>query len=214
MAEVNGLIAKIIGFHEEFIDILAGMGLEYVGTFINIMLLILVAFLYVLFVWKLYRFIATRDFLGQLLNKYNQSESAFIIKLVYFLQYIIISPFLIFIWFGVFTLFLTLLTESVGVEELLIIATIIVSVIRMTSYYNEELARDIAKMLPFTLLAIAITNPNFLKIERMLTQLGGIPELFSNVIIYLLFIFILEATLRFFGFIFSLFGLEEVENIN
>ena len=214
MAEVNGLITKIIGFHKEFIDILAGMGLEYVGTFINIMLLILVAFLYVLFVWKLYRFIATRDFLGQFLNKYNQSESALIIKLTYFLQYIIISPFLIFIWFGVFTLFLTLLTESVGVEELLIIATIIVSVIRMTSYYNEELARDIAKMLPFTLLAIAITNPNFLKIERMLTQLGGIPELFSNVIIYLLFIFILEATLRFFGFIFSLFGLEEVENIN
>lgn len=108
-----------------------------------------------------------------------------------------------------FTLFLVLLTENISVPALLTISTVIIAAIRMTSYYNENLSQDLAKMLPFTLLAIAMTNVNFFDIERVLSQLSQIPIFLDSVLAYLGFIFLLEVILRFFGFLFSLFGLED-----
>jgi hypothetical protein len=64
-------------------------------------------------------------------------------------------------------------------------------------------------MLPFTLLVIAMTNGNFFNIERVLSQLSQIPIFLDSFLMYLVFIFLLEIVLRFLGFLFSLFGLEE-----
>jgi len=204
--EVNSLILKLVGMHEEFIS-----KFSEIGVFIDLMLLILFVFLYVLFVWKLHKFIATKNFLGKYFDKLVQSQNSFIIKLIYFIEYIIISPFLIFFWFLVFSIFLVLLTNIEKVTTLLIISTIIVATIRMTSYYNEDLSRELAKILPFTLVTISIINPDFFNIERILERLAFIPSIFEGMLFYLLFIIILEVILRFFGFLFSLFGLEEEE---
>ena len=207
--EVNGLISNLIELHQEFINNLSVMGFEYVGTFINIMLLILLIFIYCLFIWKFYKFIAARDFLGKYSDKFNFAKDSVSMKLIYSIEYIILSPFLIFIGFVIFTFFLILLTNVIDITTLLIISTTIVATIRMTSYYNEELSREIAKILPFTLLAISIINPEFFNVERVLNRLELIPSLFEGMLIYLIFIIILEVFLRFFGFLFSIFGLED-----
>jgi hypothetical protein len=83
----------------------------------------------------------------------------------------------------------------------------------MVSYYNEDLSKDLAKLLPFTLLAISIINPKFFDINRIFNNLSEITGFFNEIIIYLAFIIILEMILRFFDFIFSLFGLEDSPNI-
>ncbi|MBA7674685.1 hypothetical protein ES703_82906 [subsurface metagenome] len=92
-----------------------------------------------------------------------------------------------------------------------------IAAIRMTSYYKGGLSQEIAKILPFTLLAISVLNPNFFLeaqyLERVISQLSQIPSFFSQIIYYLLFIIILEVILRLFDFIFSLFKLEEVPKI-
>lgn len=217
MTEVNSLVAKLINFYEEFIVSLEASNLAYVATIINLALLILLVFLYALFVWKLYKFISTKNFLGQYFDKLAQSQNSTSVKLIYFIEYIIISPFLLFFWFIAFSIFILLLTNisiTDGISTILIIATIIVATTRMAAYYNENLAQEIAKILPFTLLAIAITNPDFLSIERILMRLEATPLIFQGMLFYLLLIFLLEATLRFFSFLLSLFGLEEIENIN
>jgi len=205
MEEVSSLISNLIELHTEFINSIP----SYIGDFINLILLILLVFLYALFVWKLYKFIATKNFLGVYFDRLSQSHDSITTKLIYFAEYIIISPFLIFFWFIVFSIFITLLTKITDVGVLLIISTMIVATIRMASYYNEDLSREISKILPFTLLAIAIITPEFFSIERVLKRLEFLPSIFSGMLFYLLFIIILEAILRFFGFIFSLFGLEE-----
>jgi len=210
MVDGGGFSAELLNVYAEFNDALTNAGLNYVAEFVNLALLILLAFLYALFVWKLYETIATKNFLGKYFDNLVKSNNSMSVKLTYFLEYIIISPFLIFFWFIAFAIFVLLLTSIQEITTILIIVTIIVATIRMTAYVNRELSKEIAKILPFTLLAIAITTPEFFNIERIFERIGEISSIFSSIWFYLLLIFLLEVFLRFFGFIFSLFGLEEI----
>ena len=79
----------------------------------------------------------------------------------------------------------------------------------MTSYYSEDLSKDLAKMLPFTLLAVAITKPGFFNFTQIITHLQKVPSVFGQIITYLSFIIFLEIILRALDFTISLFGLEE-----
>ena len=79
----------------------------------------------------------------------------------------------------------------------------------MTSYYKEDLARELAKMLPFNLLAIAMLTQGIFNFERIIGNFSQLSVFFNEIIIYLLFIVFLEIIMRFFDFIFSLLGLEK-----
>ena len=214
---IQNIGADIVKFYRDFIAFLP----PPLGEFFNLLILVLLVVLYSIFVWKFYRFISTKNFLGLDLNKYNKSEHPFFAKLLagtlYFLEYIIILPFLIFFWFLIFTFFLIILSTSQEMPQILIISATVISAIRMTAYYKKGLSQEIAKFLPFTLLTIAVLNPNTFSqsqyIERIVNQLTQLPNFFNQITYYLAFIIILEIILRFFDFIFSLFGLEETEGI-
>tara|TARA_Y100000310_G_scaffold262458_1_gene272145 strand:- start:2083 stop:2763 length:681 start_codon:yes stop_codon:yes gene_type:complete len=186
-------------------------------NFINLLLIVLLVVAYSIFIWKLYRFISTKNIIELNLNQYNRTEHPLFAKLLaggfYLLEYIIIMPFLIFFWFSIFTLFLIFLTENLEISSLLLISAVIISTIRMTSYYKEDLAKDLAKLIPFTLLAVSILNPKFFSIERIFNQFAELPNFFNEIFIYLIFIIILEMILRFFDFIFSLFELEKEKEV-
>ena len=209
MAEVSNLGVELFNIYKE---ILSGLP-QNVGAFFNFLVLVLLVVIYSIFVWKFYKFIAKKNILGLDLNKYNKSSHPFFTKLIagmfFFIEYLIILPFLIFFWFATFTLFLIFLTEELDVQTLLIISATIVAAIRVTSYYKEDLSKDVAKLLPFTLLAVSILTPGFFNVERVFSQFNEISGFFNNIVYYLIFIIILEIILRFFDFIFSLFGLEE-----
>lgn len=189
---------------------------SFMQNFINLFLIVLIIFIYAIFIWKFYRFISTKNILGLNLNQYNKSQFPFLTKLIaggfYFLEYIIILPFLIFFWFTIFALFLIFLTEELSINAVLVLSAVIISSIRMTSYipeYGEALAKDLAKLLPFTLLAVSLLSPGFFNFERIIGHLAQLPEFFSQITGYLLFIITIEIILRFFDFIFSLFGVED-----
>ncbi len=215
MVEVENLGTELMGFYQDFISSLPPIA----GNFFNFLILVLLVVVYCIFIWKFYKFIAKKNILGLDLNKYNKSENPLFTKLLagalYFAEYIIILPFLIFFWFVVFTFFLMFLTD-LDISTLLIVSATIITAVRMTAYYKEDLSKDVAKLLPFTLLAVSILTPNFfnqisegLFVERIFTHFTELPNFFGNIAYYLLFIIIIEIILRFFDFIFSLFGLEE-----
>ena len=52
-------------------------------------------------------------------------------------------------------------------------------------------------------------TPGFFNLERILENFSLLSGFFDKVIAYLIFMIVLEIVLRFFDFIFSLFGLEE-----
>lgn len=211
MEEVIGeSTARVIEAYSSF---MAGLP-PFASSFISLFLLVLLIVAYIIFIWKLYTFMGTKNIFGLNLTKYNKTSRPFLSKLLagllYFLEYIIILPFVIFFWFSVFAIFLILLS-NLEISSILIISTAIITAVRMISFYKGILAKELAKLLPFTLLAVSILNPTFFNVERIISQFSKIPTLFGNVIYYLAFILIIELLLRFFDFIFSLFGIEEEE---
>ncbi len=186
---------------------------QWAQNFISFFLLALLILIYAVFIWKFYRWIATKNILELNLNKYNKSRHPAAAKMLaglfYLLEYIIILPFLIFFWFLIFTLFLLLLTENLPVGTLLIISATIIAAIRLTAYYNEDLSKDLAKLIPFTLLGVSIINPNFFNVSRILGQITEIPQFASHIVSYLIFIVALEIVLRIFEFAFSIFNLRD-----
>lgn len=214
MAEVmNNFSTGILGIYSSFMSALP----EFVQGAINLFLLVLLIVIYSIIIWHGYRFIARKDPLRLNLNKHNNVEQNFVSKLkqsfFYFIEYLLISPLIIFAGFSVFTVLLTVLTETSNPNSILIASAAVIGAIRMTAYYKEDLSKELAKFLPFTLLAISVLNLGIFNAEKIITHLNQIPSLFNQIIYYLLFIIILETILRFFDFIFSLFGLEEIESV-
>jgi len=103
------------------------------------------------------------------------------------------------------------LTENLPVNSLLIISATIIAAIRMTAYYNEDLSKDLAKLVPFTLLGVSIINPNFFDMGRIISQISELPQFITHIVFYLIFIVALEIILRIFEFIFSIFNLNDEE---
>jgi hypothetical protein len=212
---MGNFTSEFVAVYDSFISILPSP----FQNFINLFLLVLLIFIYSLFIWKFYKFIAEKNIFGLDLNRYNKSEHPLITKLIagglYLVEYIIILPFLIFFWFTIFTFFLILLIEKgIEVGTILLISAVVIAAIRMAAYYQKGLAEDIAKILPFTLLAIFVLNPQFFTIgflTRIISSIGEIPSFFSEIIGYLVFIIVLEIILRLFEFLFSLFGIDEEE---
>jgi len=169
--------------------------------------------IYSIFVFYFYRFLAKKNIIELNLNQYNQYNNPAITKIFafvfYIIEYIILLPVLTFFWFSVLAILILLLSKGIEVATILLISTALVAAVRVTSYVNEDLSKDLAKMLPFTLLAIAITTAGFFNINALLLRISEIPSLFSNIPYYLLFIVTIEFIMRMADFIQSIFKSSE-----
>jgi len=175
--------------------------------------LILSISVYSVFIWYFYRFIAKRDILKLDLNKYNQFKFGFLLKffavIFYIIEFIVIIPLLVIFWFAIFSLLLLLLAKEQPPSSIVLIAISVVGAIRLTSYFNEDLSKDLAKMIPFTLLAIAIITPGFFDFSLTMQKIYEVPLLLNNILIYGVFIIILESLLRLGNLVHSLISPSE-----
>jgi hypothetical protein len=186
----------------------------WLQKFIDLFLIVIVVVIYSILIWHFYRFIAKKNVFNINLRKYNRSNHPTIQKffgvLLYLLEYLVILPFLVFLWFSVFTLILVFLTNEPNLQILLMVSATIIVAIRMVAYYKADLAKDLAKFLPFTLLGVFLIQ--FIQAEAfsfqgVLVNLANIPEFLSLIWVYLLFIIIIEFILRFLEIVFRLTGI-------
>jgi hypothetical protein len=168
-------------------------------SYLTILTFTLAIVIYSIFVWKLYRFISKRDLLRLNLTQYNKSGHPVARKILgailYFIEYLIIIPVVVFIGFAVLSIFFIIFSENQTVGEMLLIAAAIMASIRLTSYFSENLSHDLAKLFPFTILAILLLNPTFSK-DLLLERMGTIPQILPEIFVYLLFVMIIEAVMR------------------
>lgn len=211
MGWIEVIGTNLSSFYQSFLSILP----PWMQTFVNLFLLVLIVFIYAIFVWKIHKLVAKKNIIELNLRQYNKSEHPFLSRLfgagLYFLEYIIILPFFIFIWFAAFTLFVILLSEDIPVSTLLLISAVIVGSIRMTAYYRENLSRELAKLLPLNLLAVAMIKSGFMSFDRIFNQFSQLQSSLSSIPMYLAFIIIIEVILRAFDILFSLFEIEELD---
>jgi len=114
--------------------------------------------LYSTFVFKFYRFLAKKDLIDADFSQYSQGFTGFMKRLIdgllLIVQNILFAPFLISFWVLILAVILTLLSGGDDLYWNVLVATSVVGSVRVISYFSEDLARDVAKMLPFAVLGV------------------------------------------------------------
>ena len=155
---------------------------------------------YAIFVFKFYRFLASKDMFGLDLSRFEESRLRWarssLHVAMYIVKYIIVFPIFAFFWFGVLTLILAFLSKGQTFSETLLIALATVSAVRVTAYYNEDLSRDLAKILPFAVLAVFLIDTSFFSVSQSLDILREAGDYTEHIVYYLAFLVLLEFVLR------------------
>ena len=155
---------------------------------------------YAFAVFKFYRFVASRDMFELDLSKYEESRyrwvRAILQVIMYLAKYIILFPIFAFLWFGVLTLILAFLSKEQAFSEILQMALATVTAIRVVAYYDEDLSRDLAKILPFAVLAIFLIDASFFTISDSLDILKEATDHRETILYYLGFLIAAEFALR------------------
>ena len=155
---------------------------------------------YAVFVFRFYRFVASRDMFQLNLAQHEKSRhrwvKAFLDFTLYMLEYIILFPVFAFFWFAVLTAILTFLSKGNSFSDILLMALATVSAIRVSAYYNEDLSKDLAKILPFAVLAIFLIDASFFTVSQSLDILKEAEGYTEKVLYYLGFLIALEFALR------------------
>ena len=155
---------------------------------------------YAVFVFKFYRFVASRDMFAVDLSRYEDAglrwlKSSFHV-VIYILKYLILFPVFAFFWFAVLTLILAFLSKGQAFSDSLLIAIATVGAIRVTAYYRESLSRDLAKILPFTVLAVFLVDVSFFSVDESIESLKEARDYTEEILYYLLLLVALEFVLR------------------
>ena len=170
------------------------------GVLLPVAVYVVAMAVYAIIIFKFYRFIAGRDIFSLDLSR-NDTSGAPVLRdlfslIGYVIKFILLFPAFAFLWFAALTVMLAFLSEDRALSTILILALATVSAIRVCAYYDEDLSRDLAKILPFAVLAIILIDTASLDIEESVDVLRQINEHWRTVFYYWLFLVALEIVLR------------------
>lgn len=155
--------------------------------------------IYSLFIFKFYRFLARRDLLKLKLQHTKHGFGGFLAQTIriflYIIEHLVLVPVAVFFWYAVLAMLLLFLSRNEP-HLVLLAAMAIVGAVRVTSYYSEDLSRDLAKMIPFALLGVFIIEMNYSSIQEKLTMAKTLGVFFQEMIYYLIFAVGLEMVMR------------------
>lgn len=161
--------------------------------------------IYSVLIWNFYRFISQRDIfkIDPTKFKYEGAFGKFFDIIFYLFKYTVIYPFLTFIFFLGYAVMLIFLTKALDTNSILITSISLISAIRVTAYYNEDLSKDLAKLFPFAMLAIFLLDPSFFSLEQIFQKIFELPEFLILGLRFIVFVIFLEWGLRIFYSIYS-----------
>ncbi len=160
---------------------------------------------FALFVFKFYRFVSSKDVFALDVSKFEQSRfkaaRVLLHVILYAAKYLFIFPLVAFFWFAAITLMLSFLAtdqnSQASFQNILLVAMTVVGIIRVCAYISEDLARDLAKMLPFAVLAFLILDLSSFDASDSLEVLKQADDSREIILYYLGFTIALEFALRF-----------------
>ena len=149
-------------------------------------------FIYSVFVFKFYKFISRKDIFR--ISKGGQKST--LKRIGYALEYLFLFPIIAFFWFIVISFILAALSQVLTIGNIFMLSMAVMATIRLCAYYNEDLSRDIAKLIPFALLAIFLLEIGTISINAPIQVLRQIPSVGNTLVYYFIFIVVLEFVLR------------------
>lgn len=166
--------------------------LQATETLQPLILFIVGMVVYSIFVFKFYKFISRKDIFRVSKGENNSA----IKKLGYVMEYLFLFPVIAFCWFLILSILLALLSDVIMITNIFTVSMATLATIRITTYYDEDLSRDIAKLIPLALLAVFLIELTSFSSEVPLGVLSQIPTVLDTIIYYFIFIVILEFILR------------------
>lgn len=149
------------------------------------------------FIWKSGKVLSKREvFLSK--NKYTAEGikiSPIRRKIIYVVKYLLIFPIILYGWVVVCFFFMYALNTSLSFGTLVLIMVGIILASRIAAHWNENLAEDIMKFLPFNLLFTLLINP-VLDTNKILSSLEHFPVILLELTIFIVFTGILEGILK------------------
>ena len=143
---------------------------------------------YSILIYNFYRYIARRDCFKPSKRKHT--------KFIGFCKYFFLFPFIACLFFLGFSMMLLFLAKNIDIGVVLSTSFAIIIAIRMTSYYTEDLSRDVAKMLPFALLGVFLVSPSFFEWSDIVDKIDQMPEFINIAVQFIVFIIIVEWFMR------------------
>ena len=157
---------------------------------------------YAMFIFAFYTRVSKKFVVDVQWKEYKNAAHPTLLKLwdrfVYSLKYILLSPFLFFLWGAVITLLLLLFNGSkpVPVETTLLISMSLLATIRVTAYLKNELAGELAKTLPLAILAVFVLDMNSIDVSAFFGKVTGLQQHIALIAFYFAFTVALELLLR------------------
>ena len=151
---------------------------------------------YGIFIWHFYRLIAKREIVSLTLQKYHTGGKRLTSLIVYIAKYVIVFPLVVTAWFFAYSLFMFFLAPDIDQDFVFLIVISLVVAIRMAAYYKEDLSKDLAKMIPFSLLGIFLVNTTLFTIDQFVDRLDDFIPFIGQIAAFVLFAIGVEAVLR------------------
>lgn len=148
--------------------------------------------IYAVLIFKFYKYLARRDLVK---FKIDRSSHISLRIFLYLVNQLILVPILIFFWFLVMAGVLLFLSNN-DAFEIMIVSMGVIAAIRITSYYNQSLSEELAKLLPLTLAAFFVINLDFSALSGKINILKQMLGYFDKLIFYLVFAVIIELIMR------------------
>lgn len=156
------------------------------------------------FIWKTSSILSRREVFRQK-TKYTASGDTSSLnkkRISYAVKYVLIFPIMMYGWVVVCFFFMWTLNTSLTIDILTLVMIGIISASRVAAHWNEKLAEDIMKFLPFNLLFTLLLNPN-LDFNKISEAIYNFPPVMLELTIFIAFVGILEVILKLTYFIVS-----------
>ncbi|MDD5181657.1 MAG: hypothetical protein PHC66_00630 [Candidatus Nanoarchaeia archaeon] len=151
---------------------------------------------YAVFVFNFYNFMSKKEiFKFEMTQAGSHLRKGFDV-FSYILKHIVIFPVIVSFCFLVLVVFFSFLSKNQSVETILLIAMTLVATIRITSYFNEALSKELAKMIPIALLGVFLVDMGYFSLESSLATLAAVPTFVRTIVYYIGFVVGIEILLR------------------
>ncbi len=159
---------------------------------------------YGIFIFHFYRFLAKKDMFslnieqrlrGGKFKPSGQKISAAPRIAAHIATNVFIFPIVVFVWFLVYSIFMFFLAQDMSVKTVFLVSSSIVISVRIAAYYNEDLARDLAKLLPLVLLGIFILSPKFFSLDEIMPRLAEMPNFIIQIAAFIVVAITIEVIL-------------------
>lgn len=155
--------------------------------------------IYAWFIFKFYRFLSRREIFNLMIGQENESRSgfsSFLDGIIYVIKYLFVFPLFLLFWILILTTILAFLARKTPIENILLISVALVGAIRVTAYYDEDLSKDLAKMMPFALLGVFLVDVSYFSISNTLESIKQLFTLWRLAVYYLIILFLIELVMR------------------